>query len=452
MFTRFAASARNFLHAEEGAVAIQLALTMVVLIGMGALAIDVGYALYVQRHMQAAADASAFSAAIATSTGHPAAVSTEAIAVAGASGFVNGSNGVVVTFNSTPVSPPATAADAANASAVQVIIRQSLTLPLVSAVCPLLPGGGCSGAFSVGAQAVATVGGGSTPCAVQLSSSANPGVTISNGATITLDSCGLQVCSSGSTALSMTGGTQIDLTDTSGNLSTKQNVSVAGTASLSNGAAINGASSCSSPSCKASQATCLATVNPYSAVTQPTPTGTILSPSITTSQTISAGQWTGGVTFGGGATITMNPGIYYVDQGAFTVGGGATLKGTGVTIVLAATGNNYATVYIANGGAVTLTAPTTGTTAGIAFFGDPVVAASNNGTETFTGGAVINVTGALYFPQQTVVFAGGVNNPSGCTQLIAGIINFSGGANFSNNCAGAGTSPIGGGGATMFTE
>ena len=121
--------------------------------------------------------------------------------------------------------------------------------------------------------------------------------------------------------------------------------------------------------------------------------------------------------------------------------------------MLAATGSSYSNVSIANGGAVTLTAPTTGPTAGIAFFGDPVVSGNNQGTETFTGGAVINITGAIYFPQQTVDFSGGVSNPSGCTQLIAGTINFQGGANFSNNCASAGTSPIGsGGGATALVE
>jgi hypothetical protein len=123
-----------------------------------------------------------------------------------------------------------------------------------------------------------------------------------------------------------------------------------------------------------------------------------------------------------------------------------------VTIVLAATGTNYANVNIANGTTITLTAPTTGPTAGIAFFGDPVVSANNNGTETFTGGATLNITGAIYFPQQTVDFSGGVNNPSGCTQLIAGTIVFEGGANFSNNCAGKGTSAIGGGGATTLVE
>ena len=85
MFTRFAALARNFLQAKEGAVAIQMALMMPVLIGMGALAIDIGFALYKQRQMQSAADAAAFSAAIAKSTGHPATFSTEAYAVAGRS-------------------------------------------------------------------------------------------------------------------------------------------------------------------------------------------------------------------------------------------------------------------------------------------------------------------------------------------------------------------------------
>ena len=67
MFARFAALARNFLQAKDGAVAIQMALIMVVLIGMGALATDIGYALFVQRQLQSAADASAFSAAIAQS-------------------------------------------------------------------------------------------------------------------------------------------------------------------------------------------------------------------------------------------------------------------------------------------------------------------------------------------------------------------------------------------------
>ena len=245
MLTRIAALARNIRQSCEGAIAIQMAIILVAMLGMAALATDIGFALYKHRQMQAAADAAAYSAAIAKSTGHPAAFRTEAYAVAGQVGFVNGANGVSITVNNPPVSPPASATDAANASAVQVIIRQPQSLPLVSLLY--------SGAFNLAAQAVATAGSSGSGCALQLSPSANPGVSIGNGATVTLKSCGMDVCSTGSTALSISGGAALKLTNASGNLSSSQSVSVAGTASITNGATINNIpNTCSTP-CKAHQ-------------------------------------------------------------------------------------------------------------------------------------------------------------------------------------------------------
>ena len=67
-----------------------------------------------------------------------------------------------------------------------------------------------SGLFNLGVRAVATAGSGSG-CAAQLLPNQNPGVTISNGATVTLISCGMDVCSTGNTALSMSGGTHLNL-------------------------------------------------------------------------------------------------------------------------------------------------------------------------------------------------------------------------------------------------
>jgi hypothetical protein len=129
----------------------------------------------------------------------------------------------------------------------------------------------------------------------------------------------------------------------------------------------------------------------------------------------------------------MSPGVYFIDRGTFTVGGNVTLTGTGVTIVLtSSTGSNYATASIGNGANVTLSAPTTGATAGIVFFGDRLAPASN--VQNFGGGATINVNGAVYFPSQEVDFQNGISNPSGCTQLIGGTIKFVGGSNFQNNC------------------
>jgi Flp pilus assembly protein TadG len=454
MFTRIAALARNIRQAREGAVAIHMALIFIAMLGMVALATDIGFALYKHRQMQGAADAAAFGAAIAKSTGYPATFATEAYADAAQVGFVNGANGVTITVNNPPVSPPASATDAANQAAVQVIITQPQTLPLVGLLY--------SGAFTLGVQAVATVGSGSG-CALQLSNSANPGVTISNGATVTLKACGMDVCSTGSTALSISGGAALKLTDASGNLSSSQSVSVAGTASITNGATINNVpNSCTSPTCKQSQGACAPSVDPYAGVTMPTmpggcSNGTAKSYGHSNSglQTLSPGVWCNGVSFTNDAQILLKPGVYYVNGGNFNVGGAVVMNATGVTIVLTGSASDgysppYANVTIGNGATVTLSAPTTGATAGILLFGDRNAPAAN--TSNFGGGATMNLTGAIYFPSQTVVFDNGISNPSGCTQLIAGTIQFQGGAQFSNNCAGTGTSPIGGSGATRLIE
>jgi hypothetical protein len=140
----------------------------------------------------------------------------------------------------------------------------------------------------------------------------------------------------------------------------------------------------------------------------------------------------------------MAAGVYFVNGGSFTVGGGATVTGTNVTIVLTGTSGNYATANMANGATVTLSAPPSGAmTAGIVFFGDRNAPASNQ--NNFAGGATLNITGAFYFPSQQVIFSNGVvSNSSVCTQLIAGTIQFQGGATFSNNCTGTGARAIGG--------
>src|SRR5207237_5152836 len=69
--------------------ALPICLLAAVLIGMAALAVDIGFAIYKHRQMQSAADAAAFGAATALATGHPADFRTEAYALAAAVGYVN---------------------------------------------------------------------------------------------------------------------------------------------------------------------------------------------------------------------------------------------------------------------------------------------------------------------------------------------------------------------------
>jgi hypothetical protein len=67
----------------------------------------------------------------------------------------------------------------------------------------------------------------------------------------------------------------------------------------------------------------------------------------------------------------FNPGIYYMDQGEFSVNGSAKLTGTGVTIIFtSSTGKNWPTASINGGATVNLTPPTTGPTVGVVMFGD----------------------------------------------------------------------------------
>jgi hypothetical protein len=441
MFIWIAALARNIRESREGAVAIHMALIFIAMLGVVGLATDIGFVMYKHGQMQVAADGAAYSAAIAISTNNPTNITTQADAVAGQAGFVTGTNGVTITVNN----PPATGPNTTNTSAVEVIIQQPQTLPLVGLLY--------SGAFNLGVRAVAIGGaaGGGGGCALQKNPTANPGVTISNGATVDLVGCGLNVCSTATTgndALSMSGGTHLNLCTTLACSSfSTQSVSVAGAASVTNGAQINNVGSCTAPTCKTSQGACAANVDPYANVVMPTSggcsNGTNKSYGHSNSglQTLNPGVWCSGVSFTNDAQIKLNPGVYYVSGGNFNVGGAVQMTGTGVTIILTGSGSNYANATIGNGATVTLSAPTTGTTAGLAVVGDPN-APSSTPSSSFGGGATMNITGALYFPTETVQFTNGIANPSGCTQLIAGSMVFNGGASFSNNCPGTGTKPI----------
>jgi hypothetical protein len=151
-----------------------------------------------------------------------------------------------------------------------------------------------------------------------------------------------------------------------------------------------------------------------------------------------------GLDLEGTSTLTLGAGTYIIDRGTLKLAGGTTLTATaGVTLVLtSSTGSGYATANIQNNANVSLTAPTTGTLAGLAFFQDRN--APSSGSNSITGGNVQNVTGAIYFPNQSVSFSGGSGTGgSNCTQLIAYTLTFSGSSTINSSCSGTGTQPFG---------
>jgi hypothetical protein len=391
---------------QRGGVAVTVALALAGVIGMASLGIEVTYVLLMQRQMQAAADAAALAAAAALANGHASGMIVEADGVASASGFTPGLGGVSLVVNNPPQSGVHTGA----AGAVEVFLSQPQSLWLGRIFG--------TGQFNVKVRAVGLIGSAGLYCALQLNSAAPVGVTINNGASANLSKCGLAVDSTSATALSMSGGA--NLTTTSAH--------VAGGATINNGAAINPATAL-----KTAQAN---VADPYAAVAAPSFSGC----GGGTGKTYGLGTWTvspgvycNGLAFNNGASVTMNPGVYIIDRGTFDVEGGAHLTGTGVTIYLtSSTGSGYATVVIGNGATVVLSASTTGATAGMLFFADRRSPATNQ--NTMTGGVAINVTGALYFPSDSLTFENGTSNPSGCTQLIAGKLQLTGGSSYQNNC------------------
>src|SRR5215467_121438 len=159
------------------------------------------------------------------------------------------------------------------------------------------------------------------------------------------------------------------------------------------------------------------------------------------STTISPGVYCGGISINAGVALTLNPGIYYMDGGDLTVNGGATLSGTGVTIVFTSkSNNNYATATINGNATVNLTPPIAGPTAGISMFGDRAMPRGT--TIKLNGGSTKYIGGAIYFPTGNVQYAGGADTSTSCTQIIGDTVTFIGNSAVAVNCSSYKTRPF----------
>ena len=415
----FGGSSRDFRRNQDGAVAVVFALTLTMMLGLVALGVEVVFVLLKQREMQAAASNAALASAAAMSSGATD-LAVEAQAIAASAGFVNGVSGAAVTVNN----PPASGSYVGSDGAVEVIVSQPQSLAITA-----LFG---SASWPVSARAVAKVGSGAGSCILELDTSSNIVVSISGGATVNLNQCGLSINGTGSQALQVDGGATLNT----------RVVSIVGGDMVSGGGTVNATNGV-----KTAQP---ATTDPYAAIPVPTATGCKhgapgaplnIGYSYQVQTLYPDGAYCGGLTVGNGARLSFSPGVYIFKGGQINLSGGSTVNGAGVTLVLSGSGSDYTTVNFGNGTSVTLSAPTTGSTAGLVFFQDR--AAPNTGVNTFGGGATVNFTGALYFPHQVVSYGNGVIVSSTCTQLVAWRMTFAGGANFNSSCSGVGVASIG---------
>lgn len=393
---------RKQMRSKRGQVILMVAILIVPILGMVGIAIDSGYLFFTRRAMQTAADSAALAGSLDQANNGSTSLDTVTAAAkadAKTNGFDDAADDVTVTVHSPPSS-----GSFQNVDYVEVIIQK--TIPPVFMNVLSLIGAGDVGSSTVKARAVAGRASISA-CFVALNASAASAFDIGGNSTINTPSCGIFVNSSSSTALTSGATGQ-------GTCVTNLSTDVVGNKSL-------GCGFSPTPTPGAG-----ATTDPLTGLAVPTrPSGAcISSPSGGTITDDTHAYCT--MALNSSTTFASNK-VYYIDGVAGGTGFSAT-GGPGTTI----TGSNVM-FYVANGSisastqvALNLSAPATGTYAGVLFF----QGRSNTSAASFNGSGTSNckaLSGIFYAVKSTITFGGGGTGTCSTTVIfIADIIHISG--------------------------
>jgi Flp pilus assembly protein TadG len=140
-------------------------------------------------------------------------------------------------------------------------------------------------------------------------------------------------------------------------------------------------------------------------------------------------------------TLTLQSGTYYLANGAnnagLQIGAQGHLICDGCTFVLTSTtpnnANSFATMDINGGAEVYLKSSTSGTYTGITIYRDSRASASNQCCQ-INGNSNSVLSGAFYFPKDTLTFNGTSGMTLNCFQMVALRLAFSGNAAITNTC------------------
>ncbi|MCH8808383.1 MAG: hypothetical protein IH993_00895, partial [Proteobacteria bacterium] len=141
-------------------------------------------------------------------------------------------------------------------------------------------------------------------------------------------------------------------------------------------------------------------------------------------KTITPGVYCGGINLRSRAKLTMEPGLYIMDGGTFNVPANAEVTGDGVTIYFSQHATSF--MNMIGGPNMRLTAPTTGTYAGIVVFGSRNQPPSTR--HSFIGNASLFIDGAVYLPSSEMYYQG--NSLGSITVAIADRIIVDGNSTF----------------------
>lgn len=397
---------RRLQESRQGNIATLTALMMPVLIGSAGLASDTIQWTLTKRMMQRAADSGAIAGAYQLSQSS----SLSAVRTA-ATGDINRNGGFPMTI--TPViNSPATSGSFRSATeAVEVILATDLRLPFTGLVM--------RGPMRISARAVAEVVGNGDYCVLALETTDTSGIPIGGNAQVNLG-CGMMSNAPSSSSIIANGSSYV----------TASPVAAVGNVPPGNYAPGT-----------VRQEYALPLRDPYRNLPNP--------PNFATSNTninvgpqgnrnlnsnFTTGTVLNNVSIQGRATF--GPGIYYI-TGGLSFGSQANVTANGAVFIMTATNaasntGNIAGVDMQGGATINMTAPTTGTYAGILFYQDR--RATNSSTNIINGNSTSVLQGALYFPRQELQMNGNSGMNTRCIQIVARRVDWRGNNNIENVC------------------
>jgi len=387
--------ALRFTRDSRGSFAVMTALALPVFVGFAGIALEIGTWYAERRAMQGAADAAAFSAAVAYTVGTP--WHTEALGVAAANGFTNGVNGVSVTATIPPTRGNYTSAG--TYTAVEVVITKPVKATLSTLV-------GYLTGPTIPARAVAALDIANSDCVLALNPTASGAIAINGGVSVSMPKCSISANSKSASALT-TSGTSASVT--------------AAAISLVGGYSYSGQPGIMTPQTGQSPI-----ADPYASLSVPSFTD----PKGCTGVTVNAGKtvtldpgvYCGDISVNGSGNLILNPGTYIIDGGSLTANSG-TITGNGVTIIFTSSTsvNKIGTVNISGNVTVQLSASTTGPLPGFVFFQDRLAAtAKSPPNASISGTSSSYINGALYFPGVQVSYSGNSKGGSGIRHPFPG--------------------------------
>src|SRR4051794_16935614 len=381
---------------RRGVTMVWFALLLPVLLGGAGLGIDLGAAYSARQRVQIVADAAAMAAALELADGSAQAAVTSAATADATSNGLSASTDTL-TLNT----PPTSGTYAGDATAAEAVVTR--TVPQILA--PFVRG---PSSVTVAARAVGRIVRASA-CVYSLAPSGT-GVSTQGNANVTLP-CGVYAASTGGQAISVGGSSCLRST------------------SISTPGGYSG--------------TCLTPPPQTDAPVLGDPLGSLPQQSYaggcdytskvhvtgSQTQTLSPGAYCGDIDVSGG-TLTLQPGLYVMAGNSFSASGNAVITGSGVTLFFTGRTGTWAT-YGITAATLNLSAPTSGTYAGILIFQDR--SAPTTTQDSIAGNGTLNLDGVVYAPTATLSFKGTSTSGQFPTLMVVRALTFVGNTSFAGS-------------------